>query len=331
MVSALFESSDATGINGDENNNDAPNAGAVYVFTDSDSGWAQQAYVKASNTFSAITATGTPLYHLFGSSLAISTDGNTLAVGATGDASRSTGINGEDDNRTIINAGAVYLFVRDDNNWSQSTYIKPSHTYTEQELTGYAQSFGASVALSGDGTRLAVGSTGDLTAEPGINSSPDNYDLEDVTTVATNSGAVYLFRQVDGEWEQTSFLKASNNLQGLRFGETLAFARNGRHLVVGSTREPSAETGIDGVSDDNSAPRAGGAYLFSIIDGRWREASYIKAANTEARDGFAIGLALSAEGDTLAIGAYREDSDAQGINGDRDNNEGTDSGAVYLY
>lgn len=330
-VSALFESSDATGINGDENNNDAPNAGAVYVFTDSDSGWAQQAYVKASNTFSAITTNGTPLYHLFGSSLAISTDGNTLAVGATGDASRSTGINGEDDNRTLINAGAVYLFSRDGSDWSQSAYIKPSHTYTEQELTGYAQSFGASVALSGDGSRLAVGSTGDLTAEPGINSSPDNYDLEDNTTVATNSGAVYLFRQVDGEWAQTSFLKASNNLQGLRFGETVAFARNGRHLVVGSTREPSAETGTNGVSDDNSAPRAGGAYLFSLIDDQWREASYIKAANTEARDGFAIGLALSAEGDTLAIGAYREDSDAQGINGDRDNNDGTDSGAVYLY
>lgn len=330
-VSAIFESSSATGINGDESNNEAPGAGAVYVFTDSENGWSQQAYVKASNTFSGRTSNGTQLLHLFGSSLAISTDGNTLAVGATGDASRSTGINGEDDDRTIINAGAVYLFTRDGSDWSQSAYIKPSHTYTAQALSGYAQNFGASVALSGDASRLAVGSTGDLTAEPGIDSSPDNYDLEDTTTIATNSGAVYLFRLIDGEWQQTSFLKASNNLQALRFGEKLAFARDGQHLVVGSTREPSAETGINGVSDDNSAPRAGGAYLFSLIDGRWREQSYIKAANTETLDGFATGLGLSADGATLAIGAYREDSDATGINGDRNNNDARDAGAVYLY
>ncbi len=330
-VSALYESSNAKGINGDESDNSAPGAGAVYVFTDSDEGWSQQAYVKASNTFASITNSGNQLLHLFGGSLAMSTDGNTLAVGATGDASQATGINGEDDNRTIVNAGAVYLFTREGDSWSQSAFVKPSHTYTERALANVAQNFGASVSLSGDGTRLAVGSTGDLTAEPGIDSNPDNYDLDDASSLATNSGAVYLFRQVEGEWRQTSFLKASNNLQGLRFGETVSFSRNGQHLIVGSVREPSAETGINGVSDDRSATRAGGAYLFSLVDGRWREQSYIKAANTEARDSFARSLSLSADGSTLAIGAYREDSDATGINGDRDNNEARDSGAVYLY
>lgn len=50
VVGTYFEASNATGVNGDGTNNNAAQAGAVYVFTRSGTTWMQQAYVKASNT-----------------------------------------------------------------------------------------------------------------------------------------------------------------------------------------------------------------------------------------------------------------------------------------
>ena len=53
--------------------------------------WSQQAYVKASNT-------GADDY--FGSSVALSANGSTLAVGAVGEASAATGIGGDQTDNT---------------------------------------------------------------------------------------------------------------------------------------------------------------------------------------------------------------------------------------
>ena len=46
---------------------------------------------------------------------------------------------------------------------------------------------------------------------------------------------------------------------------------------------------------------------------------------------FGYNVALSRDGDTLAVGAVNEDSSATGINGDMNDNSGVDSGAVYLF
>jgi hypothetical protein len=42
-------------------------------------------------------------------------------------------------------------------------------------------------------------------------------------------------------------------------------------------------------------------------------------------------VALSADGNTLAVGALYEDSNATGIGGDQTNNSASNAGAVYLY
>jgi hypothetical protein len=55
-----------------------------------------------------------------------------------------------------------------------------------------------------------------------------------------------------------------------------------------------------------------------------------KASNTEADDLFG-GVSLSAEGDTLAVGAVDEDSNATGVNGDQADNSASAAGAAYLY
>ncbi|MGA6829210.1 FG-GAP repeat protein, partial [Nitrospira sp. NS4] len=74
-------------------------AGAVYVFTRTAGVWTQQAYVKASNSEAD---------DFFGDSVALS--GDTLAVGATGEASCADGIGGDQAYNGCIRAGAVYVY-----------------------------------------------------------------------------------------------------------------------------------------------------------------------------------------------------------------------------
>jgi hypothetical protein len=100
-VGAPYESSSATGINGNQADNSADLAGAAYVFTRTGDIWVQQAYVKAPNTDADDE---------FGADVAISGDGNTLAVGAFGEASRATGIGGDQTDNTARGAGAAYLY-----------------------------------------------------------------------------------------------------------------------------------------------------------------------------------------------------------------------------
>src|SRR5215831_5975309 len=50
VVGANFEASAATGVNGNQTDNSAHNAGAAYVFVRDGTNWSQQAYLKASNT-----------------------------------------------------------------------------------------------------------------------------------------------------------------------------------------------------------------------------------------------------------------------------------------
>jgi hypothetical protein len=100
-VGAYGEGSSAIGIGGDETDNTADYSGAVYLFSNGSGSWAQTAYLKASNTDAG---------DLFGDSLALSADGATLAVGADGEASNATGINGDDADNTATQSGAVYLY-----------------------------------------------------------------------------------------------------------------------------------------------------------------------------------------------------------------------------
>ncbi|HWN95924.1 MAG TPA: FG-GAP repeat protein, partial [Methylomirabilota bacterium] len=71
VVGADFESSNATGVNGDQSDNSASGAGAAYVFVRDGTNWSQQAYLKASNTGAG---------DIFGFSVAIS--GETIVIGA---------------------------------------------------------------------------------------------------------------------------------------------------------------------------------------------------------------------------------------------------------
>jgi hypothetical protein len=102
VIGAPRESSNSTGVNGNQANNSASSAGAAYVFVRSGSTWSQQGYLKASNTKS---------FNNFAFSVAVS--GDTVIIGATGEFSSATGVNGNDnqDNSWMFgSAGASYVF-----------------------------------------------------------------------------------------------------------------------------------------------------------------------------------------------------------------------------
>ncbi|PIE68227.1 MAG: integrin, partial [Deltaproteobacteria bacterium] len=302
-VGAYLEDSDATGIGGEQANNDANKAGAVYIFTRTGTTWSQQTYIKASNT---------DANDWFGYSVALSADGNTLAVGAHLEDSDATGIDGDEANNSADGAGAVYVFTRTGTSWSHQAYIKASNT-------DVGDNFGFSVALSSEGNTLAVGAYFEDSNGNEANNSK------------SQAGAVYVFSRTGTTWSQQAYIKAANTDAYDSFGYSVALSADGNTLAVGAYQEDSSATGINGDKNDNGANSAGAVYIFTRTGTNWNQQAYIKASNTDADDYFGESVTLSADGNTLAVGATGEDSNATGINGDKDNNSTNDAGAVYVF
>jgi cysteine-rich repeat protein len=313
-VGADGESSLATGIDGDQDDDSATYAGAVYVFVRNDDGWSQQAYVKASNTDSQ---------DQFGGHVALSRDGNTLAVGALGESSNATDIGGDQDYDYATGAGAVYVFVRTGEIWTQQAYVKASNTFEDEFGFFSGDGFGFSVALSGDGSTLAVGAVAEDSASTVIDAKQDD-------DTAMEAGAVYVFVRTGVIWSQQAYVKASNTGSEDLFGFSVALSGDGATLAVGAVGEDSDATDIGGGQDNDLALDAGAVYVYVRTGEIWKQQTYVKASNTGAGDQFGVSVALSGDGDTLAIGAHRERSQAMGIDGDQDNDSAEFAGAAYL-
>ncbi|MGI9261988.1 MAG: hypothetical protein ACR2QR_08130, partial [Woeseiaceae bacterium] len=307
-VGARLESSNSTGIDGDQNDNSAGGAGAVYVFRFDGTAWSQQAYVKASNT-----GTGDG----FGGAISLSGDGNTLAVGARFEDSSATSVGGDQNDNLLSDAGAAYVFQFNGAEWMQQAYVKASNT-------GELDLFGGAVDLSADGNTLAVAARLEDSAAIGIDGDHNDDSV-------LQSGAVYLYRFDGSAWAQQAYVKASNTGAGDQFGRGgVALSANGNALLVGAPFEESSATGFGGDQNDDSADGSGAAYLFRFENNEWTQQAYIKASNTGAGDRFGDRVAQSDDGSTLAIGATFEDSVATGIDGNQIDDSTSNAGAVYL-
>ncbi len=177
VAGAADEDSLTTGINaarsGDSGQTDSPDdnsAGAVYVFVRSGTTWTQQVNLKSSNTGKN---------DWFGAKLALSGNGDTLAVSAVYEDSNAKGIDGNQADDSANEAGSVYLFRRNRDTWTQVAYVKGSNTEEFDE-------FGSSVALTRDGSLLVVGAKFEDSAASGVNGNQADSSLLD-------SGAVYVF------------------------------------------------------------------------------------------------------------------------------------------
>ena len=282
-----------SGIEGDRGNNEASAAGAVYIYTKEDKDWTFQAYLKAANVDAGDE---------FGSSVALSGDGNTLAVSAVGEASGATGVNTAGIDNSAAGAGAVYIFQRIGEIWLQQSYLKASEV-------AVGDAFGAAVALSSYGGTLAVGAPG----------------------TAGEAGAVYLFNEVAESWEQQAKIVTPNTEAGDYFGAAVSITADGNQLLVGAPREASNSVGVDGVMSDNNSPYAGAAYLFARSDGVWQFDHYFKASNTAENQLLGTALSISADGSSIALGAPGEASSAYGVGGDQSDTSYPSAGAVYLF
>jgi hypothetical protein len=190
------------------------NSGAVYVYERAATNeWISQARLSAANP-------GT--FDLFGSSIALSADGQVMAVGAMGEASDATGIDGDSTNDAAPAAGAVYVFRRDAvSGWSEEAYVKASNAEA-------GDTFGTSVALSDDGTLMAIGAAGEDSGALGLGGDQTDDSADN------NTGAVYVYQREANAWVQRTYVKASNAWAGQDFGVGLALAGDGNTLAVGA-------------------------------------------------------------------------------------------------
>lgn len=327
-------------------------------------------YVKASNA---------EKNDLFGWSIALSADGNTLAVGAPAEDSKATGVNGDQANNESPNAGAVYIFIKENGVWKQQAYLKASNTEQPNINSGRMlinDRFGYKVELSNDGNTLAVSALLEDSPSYGINCNQDNFEAINnagsVVAASYNIGAVYVFSRADAEWSQDAYVKPRYSLDhldingGLRFGESLALSGDGKTLAIGATSDrlsfagsfnyhdsasssssvlaclefyPSSASSVStskssssrsSTTGSNSSKLGGAAsgavYIFAkTAEFGWQEESYLKASNAEQSDAFGASIALSYDGNTAAVGALGEDSNATGVNGDQTKN------ACYYY
>jgi hypothetical protein len=263
--------------------------------------WTQSAYLKASNT--GETEDGDQ----FGYSVSLSGDGKTLAVGAIAEDSGAAGINGSGADNSVPESGAAYVFTNAGGTWSQQAYVKPWNTTARGALFGY------SVGLSDDGNTLAVGA----------------YDEDG------GKGAVYAFARKDGKWSQQLRLVASNAERGDSLGCALAISADGNTILAGAFDEDALLAGIQspgmGANDEKDDSSVGAAYVFVRSGGKWSQEAYMKAFNSRVNDQFGWAVAISRDGNTVAVGAHLEDSKATGLNGDQTDASAEDSGAVYVY
>lgn len=286
-VGSHHEDDSGTGVT-NPSNNDAEDAGAVYVFALVDGNWIQQAYLKASNAESD---------DIFGVAIALSDDGNTLAVGAEGEDSSSTGVNSTPNNSSAhAESGAVYVFVRNTENWSQEAYIKASNP-------GPFDYFGRAVALSGDGHTLAVGAPYEDSSSTTINDSPDE--------AASASGAAYVFTRSGTDWQQQAFIKATQSKAEDLFGGALALSSDGNTLAVGADDEESSSSGVNSSPIYNdSFTNTGAVYVFTRNGNNWSQDAYIKSSGVNNTIHFGKSVALNDQGDVLVSTSYNSSTAA---------------------
>jgi FG-GAP repeat len=324
VVGAYFEDGGGKGVNpANAADNSIPQAGAAYVFVRNGSAWTQQAYLKASNPGDAEDG------DTFGYSVAISGDGNLVAVGAPSEDSDASGVNGDQSNNNAVGSGAVYLFARNGTTWAQTVYLKSD---APAAIKG-GDLFGYSVAVNADGTALAVGSYDEGSAA-GINGPFDNK--------LGGSGAAFVYRRTGtgaaATWTREAFLKAKEQDRNDSMGNAIAISDDGNTVAVGALDEDTLEGGINAVKsghtgdtdvpDDNSS---GAVYVFARAGAAWTQQAAFKASVAGKNDQFGIKLALSGDGNTMAVTASNEDSNALGINGDQKDDSAGESGAAYIF
>ena len=261
----------------------------------------------------------------YGTKVAVSDLGNTIAISAPFEDGSASTINGDGSSNAAPQSGAVYVYGRQQNGtYTLQAYIKPSNTGVEDH-------FGSDLAISGDGFTIIVGA-------PQESSNATTVNGDGANNSAFVSGAAYVFKQdINGIWTQAAYLKAPNAEAGDRFGTSVAVDWSGQTFVVGA---PGEQSNSALTPANNSLTNAGAAYVFSTnSSGVITPGYYLKAFNAGLQDQFGHSVAINRRGDIVAVGAPGEDSGTATIGMaefSADQPPATDdaaenAGAVYLF
>lgn len=297
-------------------------AGAVYVFAKNGNTWAQQALLLASDA-----ANG----DRFGYSVTIASNGSTIAIGAP-----------NNDNLKGTNSGAVYIFTANGITWRQQTKILGT-------IVSNDGGFGTTVALSNDGNILAAGSP-KRTVNSALNrgavsiftryntvwsAGRDIIDINGVandyfgntlavngngsliiigssltdTTRGINSGAAKVYLLTGDEWIFQAQLIPRGIKTNDQFAASLAINYEGTVAIFGAPR-----------TTDVSRTNAGVYYIFTRDGYTWTEKTCIKSSDDYAEAQFGNAVAITADGNTAAVGAFMNNSMFT-----------QKSGAVFIY
>lgn len=229
-ASAPFEDSVKTGVNQNGRDDDAPDSGAVYVFVRRAGRWTQQAYIKAPRPDPAVAPQWGGNQFGGGDSSAgpsLALWGDTLAVGAPGEDWLRDARASDPQLRYVIDAGAVYIFKRRDNNWGQDSRIVP----IGKDAGG---NFGMSIALQGN--RMVVGAWQHLGVGSGLN------DPQPAAPIAPPPGAAFVFQRGPTGFVEAARMGASAPAPSQRFGWSVAVSEHA--MVVGAPSSAPAAVSI---------------------------------------------------------------------------------------
>jgi cysteine-rich repeat protein len=293
-------------------------AGAVYVYQrDATGEWLQQAYLKPFNPRQD---------DHFGNSVALSADGDMLAVGAPGESGGGRGVsNDPSPTNSSPGSGAVYVFVRQDGQWAQHAYFKASNN-------GRGEEFGKDLALSADGNTLAVAAPNESGSEGGVGEGKFTDSL------CGMSGAVYVFvRGSTNAWTQQAYIKPSEPEYMAVFGSSLALSADGDTLAVGAFWADHVVGVVEQVDAGDAGPvvekimNSGAAYVFSRTGNLWAEQVRLEPTYVGESYEFGHSVALSGDGNTLAVGAHHEDLNPPPLGEDALPETRWGAGAAYVY
>lgn len=295
-------------------------SGAAYILTRSGGAWSEQAYLKPPNA-----SVGQQYY---GSSISLSSDGNTVAIGAPFDRSGQTTItNGSTAGMDTANTnpGAIFIVTRSGATWTERAYLKaPSNP----NLTAF---YGVSVALSGDGNTVAIGAPYDASNQTVIT----NGGTGATNGLAGISGAVFIVVNNSGTWSEQAYIKAP--VVRSFCGDSVGISNDGNTAIMGCPNDRSSQTTITNGTSENTADISdlggGAAYILTRTGTTWAQTAYLKAPNALDNRSYGTGVALSGDGKTAAIYAADDYGNQSFItNGPTasTDNSGPDTGAVYI-
>ena len=273
-------------------------SGSVYIYKYNGTDWDETKLVASDGAANAN----------FGFSVDVSSDGNTVVVGAYAD----------DDNGP--DSGSAYIYKYDGNDWNETKLVASDGAANDW--------FGISVAVSSDGTTVVVGA------------------IYDDTITGTNSGSAYIYKYDGANWNETKIV-ASDGAENDNFGNSVAISGDGNTLVVGARFDDGKgsayiykydgtgwdETKLvsDGASEDYfgysvavssdgttavvgaiyddtiTGTNSGSAYIYKYDGANWNETKIV-ASDGAANYNCGTGVAVSGDGTTVVVGAYGANS-----------------------